>query len=624
MKTREYLRYYFVFTVYFILFGVIVALTTYYINYRLSMAETKRQIVKNAGSIYMEKAFYIDQVVKRQSLMLRTMADNEILQEFIHHPNAHNREHLTSMYDSIVKSNVNLMQIRYLDEKGMESIRVDRFASGVVIMPEDRLQDKSGRYYFKEAIAFGKGQIWKSKIDLNIENGKLDVPSNPTFRMATPVYTDGELKGIVIVNIMMKNILNNIMNASDFDVYVCDGDGNILEGASHEHDWSKYYNTGYNIADIFPKYANGILGKKQFHAGNVFSYDLEDVIGNGENIRLIFDVKNSFMTGVRSDSSSAAVIIALTVLCIAIPLSWFAAYIPSKLQSKLTFINRELKKHTDIMDKYVITASTDKNQVITRASSAFAQTTGYTQEELIGNTNRLIRHPENDPSVYKELWETIADGRVWKGDLRCISKAGDTFWLRKIISPDLDDQGDIAGYTSIDYDFTAAKAVEEMSVTDQLTKISNRRRLDEALQTEMNRFNRYRHDFCVILLDIDHFKNVNDTYGHLEGDNVLVSLAKILRENCRKTDIVGRWGGEEFLIVAPDTNVEHCRALAEKIRIQVYEHNFGAVGHVTASFGIAQYNYGETIAHFIVRADDALYKAKQSGRNRTETAETVI
>jgi diguanylate cyclase (GGDEF)-like protein/PAS domain S-box-containing protein len=624
MKKGESLRYYLVFTVYFILFGVIVALVTSYVNYRLTLADTRRQIVNNAESIYMEKAFYIDQIVKRQSLMLRTLADNDIIQEFIRNPSEHNRNHLTSMYDSIVKSNINLMQMRYIDENGMEMVRVDRFANAVVITPQEKLQNKSDRYYFKEAIAYGKGDVWKSNIDLNMEHGKLDVPANPTFRMATPVYVDGNLKGIVIINIMMSNIFNNLMNASDFDVYICDGDGNILEGPCHKYDWSKYYKISYSIADAFPQYADEILSNSKFHAGDVFSYNLENVIGNGEQIRLIFDVKNSFISDKRSDSTSAAFIIALTVLCIAVPLSWFAAYIPSKLQSKLTFINRELKKHTDIMDKYVITASTDKNQVITRASYAFAQITGYSQDELVGNTNKLIRHPENDSSVYKDLWETIGEGRVWKGDLRCMSKEGESFWLRKIISPDLDENGEIVGYTSIDYDFTASKAVEEMSVTDQLTKISNRRRLDEALEAEMHRFNRYRHDFCVILLDIDHFKNVNDNYGHLEGDNVLVGLAKILKENCRSTDIVGRWGGEEFLIVVPDTDVENCRLLAEKIRLEVEAHEFGAVGHVTASFGIAQYQYGETIARFIVRADNALYKAKQGGRNRTEIAENQL
>lgn len=163
--------------------------------------------------------------------------------------------------------------------------------------------------------------------------------------------------------------------------------------------------------------------------------------------------------------------------------------------------------------------------------------------------------------------------------------------------------------------------IEKMSITDRLTGIYNRHKLDDAIQQEVNRFNRYRTNFCAIIIDIDHFKSVNDTHGHQAGDNVLIKLADMMEENTRVTDICGRWGGEEFLIIAVQADLENAENMAEKLRKNVERADFPPVGKITISLGVAQYEYGETIAHFINRADDALYEAKEKGRNRVVVSE---
>ena len=164
----------------------------------------------------------------------------------------------------------------------------------------------------------------------------------------------------------------------------------------------------------------------------------------------------------------------------------------------------------------------------------------------------------------------------------------------------------------------AVTELELLSITDMLTGLHNRRKLDEALQNEFHRTNRSAHHFAMIILDLDHFKYVNDTYGHLVGDKVLVDVASILQQQVRKVDIVGRWGGEEFLIICPNTEAEGILALAEKIRLKIAGHNFPEVGTRTASFGVAIWKPEDTINTLITRADDALYKAKKGGRNRVE------
>jgi diguanylate cyclase (GGDEF)-like protein len=161
-------------------------------------------------------------------------------------------------------------------------------------------------------------------------------------------------------------------------------------------------------------------------------------------------------------------------------------------------------------------------------------------------------------------------------------------------------------------------ALEILSVTDRLTGIANRRKMESALQAELLRAKRYGTSFSVIMLDVDHFKGVNDTYGHQAGDTVLVALGNILAHNARETDIPGRWGGEEFLILCPETGLEMAATLAERYRKEIERKEFMEVRHVTASFGVTESLPDDTLDTLLHRADEALYRAKSAGRNRVE------
>jgi len=157
-----------------------------------------------------------------------------------------------------------------------------------------------------------------------------------------------------------------------------------------------------------------------------------------------------------------------------------------------------------------------------------------------------------------------------------------------------------------------------LSITDKLTGIFNRLKLDEALNDEFNRSNRFKSSFGIIIIDIDYFKRVNDTYGHLVGDQLLIQFAKILKENIRKVDVLGRWGGEEFMIICPETNYQGTIKVAESLREIINKYEFLTIDNISASFGVSIYDGDENIDNVIARADDALYKAKENGRNRVE------
>lgn len=162
--------------------------------------------------------------------------------------------------------------------------------------------------------------------------------------------------------------------------------------------------------------------------------------------------------------------------------------------------------------------------------------------------------------------------------------------------------------------------LEEMATTDSLTGIFNRRKFNEILQDEINRCQRYHRPLALIIFDIDLFKQINDTYGHQVGDAVLRDLAQTVRANIRGTNILARWGGEEFMVVAPETNIAAAGCLAEKIRRLVDGHTFADAGNVTISLGVTAYAPPDTPDSMMMRVDNALYRAKQNGRNRVEIA----
>lgn len=164
------------------------------------------------------------------------------------------------------------------------------------------------------------------------------------------------------------------------------------------------------------------------------------------------------------------------------------------------------------------------------------------------------------------------------------------------------------------------KELKRVSVTDNLTQVYNRTKYEEVIKREIERTKRSSSPLSVAMFDIDHFKKVNDTHGHAVGDYVLKTLSQIAKGNIRDIDYLIRWGGEEFLLIALDTDLRGTEVLAEKIRKAIENYSFDKVGHITVSFGVTQFKQDDTEDSFMKRADDALYQAKEKGRNRVEVA----
>jgi diguanylate cyclase (GGDEF)-like protein len=173
---------------------------------------------------------------------------------------------------------------------------------------------------------------------------------------------------------------------------------------------------------------------------------------------------------------------------------------------------------------------------------------------------------------------------------------------------------------------SAQRKLREMATTDSLTGLSNRRHMTYLAEKELARFQRSGHPVAFLLLDVDHFKSINDAFGHEAGDRVLSCVADVIREELRAQDLVGRWGGEEFLAILPDTDSTKAQASAERVRNAFSAKDWKAITggdvEVTISIGVSELRAGEDLSAAVSRADMALYRSKTSGRNRVEL-ETV-
>ena len=169
----------------------------------------------------------------------------------------------------------------------------------------------------------------------------------------------------------------------------------------------------------------------------------------------------------------------------------------------------------------------------------------------------------------------------------------------------------------------AERALQHLASTDALTGLLNRRTMEELIQQETTRADRYTHDISLVLLDVDHFKSINDDYSHAAGDEVLQNIALRLRSALRTQDLLARWGGEEFLVMLPETGAVAAHAAAERLRLAIAETSigtqYGALS-CTITLGVCSIRAGETLHQALARADVALYQGKATGRNRTETA----
>ena len=262
---------------------------------------------------------------------------------------------------------------------------------------------------------------------------------------------------------------------------------------------------------------------------------------------------------------------------------------------------------------------------ITYVSPAVERVRGFTPAEAMRQSLEEIHPPESAARVgayFAELFAAIRDGSpppVFRGELEYYRKDGSVMTGELQVIPHVDADGEVIEILGVTRDISERKVFEAelttLAVTDPLTGLWNRRHTAELLAADLAQTERHGQALSLLMIDIDHFKTINDIHGHQTGDRVLIEVARRLVANVRGTDVVGRWGGEEFVVLLRFCGLPDAVAAAEKLRRQISDAAIAPAGSVTVSIGAAQAAPGDDIAAWLARADAALYEAKRTGRN---------
>ncbi|CAA7614352.1 Diguanylate cyclase [Magnetospirillum sp. LM-5] len=471
-----------------------------------------------------------------------------------------------ALFKLLMQQNPSYLQIRLITEHdfGLELVRVDRDLEDLVSVTGDELQEKGHFLYVSETLKLKSGEIYISPIVINHERGSHAGLHQPTSTFATPVVdNDGRVLGVIVLNLD----LNNAFHALTADLprhfrhFLTNQLGDFLIHPDPSRAFGFDRGQRILVQDEFPATAALIDSAT---VNNIVETQTNDSEGHSLVTIFIRDTDPMFF-GANT------------------------LFLGVGAPRELVLVKADEMGRTIL----VIIGAISFGGVLLAVALARYMTLP------INRLTDAVRHFE----VNRDISALPTERTDELGQLAC------SF---------LDMQNKIR--QQFEQLQKSNAEMETLAQHDALTGLFNRRKLDETLECEFARSQRFENAISVILLDIDHFKSVNDIFGHQVGDAVLRHLSDELKGQIRETDMLGRWGGEEFLIICPGNDLDGATMLAEKLRRIVRECEFPMVGRRTCSFGVASRHPGERENELIARADAALYQAKRQGRDRVVQA----
>ena len=425
----------------------------------------KKELLETSGKYVKSQSRNLRAFTDHGEHVILSLRQNKIFDAYLR---SGDEQKLTELFSYAMNAESYVMQLRFIGPDGMELKRFDRknIDAKAYEVREKDLQNKLNRDYVQENIGQAE-RIWYSKLDLNVEHGSVEVPFKPTYRIVLPVWSEGDFKGMLIVNYFAQVMLDTMFNISNYSVEMIDKEGYILHSDIKDESWSRFVTKPFTVTNAI---------KKSISSSNVITDDIAlmplDTPFNNK-LWLLLSPSKSYIEMELKREKERVILIAVIVIFVMIILNTAIHFVmrrlklkvesievKQKLQQELLQENEKIVSMHGIIDTYVVTSNSDLHGKISDVSQAFCELTGYSKEELIGERYSILRDDDTPQERYSELWNTIKSDKVWKGEMKNRTKDKKLYWVYESIAPLYDKNGLKTGYTAIYKDITNEKLLE--------------------------------------------------------------------------------------------------------------------------------------------------------------------
>ena len=572
---------------------------------------------------------------------LRYLSNDEGLKEYVRDPSKENRQRLERAFQAFSGAKKVFDQVRYLDASGQEQVRINLVDQTPVAVSLDELQNKRHRYYFREGIQLPIGRIFLSRLDLNLEAKRIEIPYKPMIRLVAPVDVDGKRHGVMILNYLAENFLGHVRRTfadPESDGWLANGAGYWLIGPSRETEWGFMFNRSERVQSQFPEAWQGL------------SDDITQV-ATADGVFTTVKIKPPLSVVVSENSDAFWALISRTPAYL-----WYQHDLGEHIPEAVAFLfimfaaggliwrmahQRAARTQLDLVYKReledALSESEHRSTAVVEASDDVVLM--CTETGLIRHANKAAERVFNVPPIDmtgREVAEFMMDPdtiamRLPDGTYRlqererfetyAVKGTGDGF-PAEITSIPINTEGNTR-FSIFIRDITLRRSFEErlkrLANYDPLTGLANRVLLLDHLAEVLSGNHGPEGPFAVILGDLDDFRIVNDTLGHVVGDEALKEVAGRIYQKAPAGSLASRFGGDEFVLVVPcrgdrEVAAEVCRSI-----LQAFERPLEVAGHrlySSISLGIAYADHEhDTATGLLQMADTAMYAAKDGGRN---------
>ncbi|WP_119968097.1 sensor domain-containing diguanylate cyclase [Shewanella japonica] len=550
--------------------------------------------------------------------IIKKLTTSPQIMKFTEQPSQSSRDTLENMFYFVAKNEAIYSQIRYINNDGIELIRVNNLGFQPLRVPTAQLQNKSQRPYFVYAKQLKQGEVGTWPVDLEIENGELSQPIQASMRIISPVYHQQKRQGFMVINLSISNMLSAIdgLHQDNVVTKIFEHQGHLLasDQPNETLDNLLHNKAGSSLAELMPNLWKQIQSSENGRLTQddaVYSYARlslgEAYSPLGQYIVISSPTDSPYV----QQQKQHLLVNGLLILLLIAGICGYIFKLYNQHENELA--NSQLIEAAFNGVAGVII--TNPQFALIKVNQEFVRVSGYTQKQLLNKSLYQLNLSLNEHQVAAIKIQLEKDD-LWKGEIVGHNKSGLQYTLITRIQTLKNNIGQVKKYVITFIDITQRKLLEEelrnQSESDPLTGVWNRRKFDKELDNLTVYTKRYPdYQACLGIIDIDHFKVINDKHGHDAGDVALQKLAHFLNQQCRETDIVARIGGEEFAVLMPHTSAAQAEAVLNRLcRIIDANSQFP----FTISGGVTKVKDDATLAY--KHADIAMYRAKKAGRNQ--------